>query len=83
MKRSVFILGMILINSMLLLNILVLFNPLNLNLFELEFFNGFDITNLFPSYGSSNFHLFGSIVSLVFINALLIKILKKNIITLN
>ena len=83
MKRSVFILGMILINSMLILNILALFNPLNLNLFELEFFNGFDITNLFPSYGRSNFHLFGSIVSLVFINALLIKILKKNIITLN
>ena len=80
MKKLVFISGVVIVNIVLVLTIYGLFNPSNLNLSELKFFNGFDITNLFPSYGISNFHLFGSIVGLIFINILLIKILKtKNI----
>jgi hypothetical protein len=80
MKKSVFISGVAILNIVLILTTIGLFNPSNLNLFELQFFNGFDITNLFPSYGISNFYLFSTIVSLVFINVLLVKILKvKNI----
>ena len=82
MKKSVFILGVVIVNIVLVLTTFGLFNPSNLNLSELEFFNGFDITNLFPSYGISNFHLFGSIVGLIFINVLLVKILKVKSISL-
>jgi hypothetical protein len=83
MKKLLFISGAVVVNIVLVLTAVTVFNPSNLNLSELEFFNGFDITNLFPSDGIGNAKLIGSIIGLVFINALLVKALKRKGISLN
>lgn len=80
MKKVLFISGVVIINIVLVLTTIQFFNQNNLPLTELEYFNGFDITNLFPSDGIGNAKLIGSVVGLVFINVLLVKILiRKNI----
>ena len=63
-------------NLVLLITVFRMFNPNNLPLTELEYFNGFDCTNLFPSDPFGNLQIFGGIIGLIFINKVLIKSLK-------
>ena len=77
MKKLAFISGVVVVNIVLALTAIQFFNQNNLTLTELEYFNGFDITNLFPSDGVGNAKLIGSVVGLVFINIVLVKTLKR------
>ena len=77
MKKLAFISGVIVVNIVLALTAIQFFNQNNLSLTELEYFNGFDITNLFPSNGIGNVKLIGSVIGLVFINIVLVKTLKR------
>ena len=76
MKKLTFILGIVVTNIGLLITVIKEFNPNNLILSELEYFNGFDLTSLFPSDPFGNFQIFGSIIGLVFINTIIVKKLK-------
>ena len=76
MKKLTFILGIVVTNIGLLITVIKEFNPNNLILSELEYFNGFDYTSLFPSDGIGNLQIFGSIIGLVFINTIIVKKLK-------
>ena len=82
MKKLAFISGVVVVNIVLALTAIQFFNQNNLPLTELKYFNGFDITNLFPSDGVGNAKLFGSVIGLVFINILLVKVLKRKNISL-
>ncbi len=83
MKKLAFISGAVVINIVFLLIINIFFNENNLPLNEVEYFNGFDITLLFPSTGYGNFILLGSIFGLVYVNVLVVKSLKGQTITLS
>lgn len=83
MKKLAFISGAVVINTVFLLIINIFFNENNLPLTEVEYFNGFDITLLFPSTGYGNFILLGSIFGLVYVNVLVVKSLKGQTITLS
>lgn len=76
MKKLAFISAIVVTNIVLLITAVKEFNPSNLILSKLEYFNGFDYTNLFPSDGIGNLQIFGSIIGLVFINTIIIKKLK-------
>ena len=76
MKKLAFISGIVVTNIVLLITAVREFNPNNLILSKLEYFNGFDCTSLFPSDGIGNLQIFGSIIGLVFINTIIIKKLK-------
>ena len=83
MKKLAFISGAVVINIVFLLIINIFFNENNLPLNEVEYFNGFDITLLFPSTGYGNFILLGSTFGLVYVNVLVVKTLKGQTITLS
>ncbi len=83
MKKLAFISGAVVINIVFLLIINIFFNENNLPLNEVEYFNGFDITLLFPSTGYGNFILLGSTFGLVYVNVLVVKSLKGQTITLS
>lgn len=83
MKKLAFISGAVVINIVFLLIINIFFNENNLPLNEVEYFNGFDITLLFPSTGYGNFILLGSTFGLVYVNLLVVKTLKGQTITLS
>ncbi len=87
MKKLAFISGAVVINIVFLLIINIFFNENNLPLNEVEYFNGFDITLLFPSTGYGNFILLGSTFGfgfgLVYLNLLVVKTLKGQTITLS
>ena len=83
MKKLAFISGVVVINIVLALTAIQFFNQNNLPLTELAYFNGFDITNLFPSDGAGNAKLIGSVIGLAFINIVLVKALKRKEISLN
>lgn len=83
MKKLAFISGAVVINIVLLLTTIIFFNPCNLPLIEGGYFNGFDITLLFPSTGYGNVILFGSIFGLVYVNVLVVRALKGQTITLS
>lgn len=76
MKKLAFISAIVVTNIVLLITAVKEFNPNNLILSKLEYFNGFDCTSLFPSDGIGNLQIFGSIIGLVFINTIIVKKLK-------
>jgi hypothetical protein len=76
MKKLAFISAIVVTNIVLLITAVKEFNPNNLILSKLEYFNGFDYTSLFPSDGIGNLQIFGSIIGLVFINTIIVKKLK-------
>jgi hypothetical protein len=73
MKRLAFISGVVVTNLVLILAIIYTFNPFNLPLLELDYFNGFAIHILFPSSVIGMFIFYGSIASLFIVNRLFIK----------
>ncbi len=77
MKKLAFISAVVVINIVLMITIFRMFNPNNLPLMKLDYFTGFDYTNLFPSDPFGNLQIFGGILGLVFINKILIKFLKQ------
>mgnify|MGYP003109905254 CR=1 FL=1 len=80
MKKLKFVLGVLVINFLLINIIYKLFNPYNLNLSELEWFNGFAWTQLFPNNGLATVLIYGSIIGLIFINTLFVKLFKGKLI---
>ncbi len=79
MKKIIFISGIVNITTILIICMLSLFNQNNLNLFQLAWFDGFDITNLFPSNISGNLIIIGSVLGIVFINSIFYKIIKNKL----
>jgi hypothetical protein len=75
MKKLLFISNVVIINLVLIVTIVSQFNPFNLPLSELEYFNGFAIHTLFPTSVIGMFLAYFGIFSLVSIN---IKFFKKN-----
>jgi hypothetical protein len=79
MKKIIFISGIVNISTILIICMLGLFNQNNLNLFQLAWFDGFDITLLFPSSLGGNLLIIGSLLGIVFINSILYKIIKNKL----
>ena len=75
MKKLAFISGAVVTNMALVLSIISEFNPNNIPS-EGGYFNGFDITLLFPNSIPGITIFYGCIIGLVFINILLVKSLK-------
>ena len=75
MKKLAFISGAVVTNMALVLSIISEFNPNNIPS-EREYFNGFDITLLFPNSIPGITIFYGCIIGLLFINILLVKSLK-------
>jgi hypothetical protein len=73
MKKLAFISGVVVTNLVLVLAIIHTFNPFNLPLSELEYFNGFAIHTLFPTSVIGMSIFYGSIIGLVTVNRLVIK----------
>ena len=82
MKKLAFISGAVVTNMALVLSIISEFNPNNIPLRQAEWFNGFDITLLFPNSIPGITIFYGCIIGLVFINILLVKTLKAKSISL-
>ena len=82
MKKLAFISGVVVINLVLVLSIISEFNPNNIPLTEAEYFNGFDITLLFPNSIPGITIFYGCIIGLVFINIVSVKTLKAKSISL-
>lgn len=74
MKKLLSITNVVIVNLVLIVTILSQFNPNNLVLSDLAWFNGFDITNLFPMSIKGMFLAYFGIFSLVSVN---IKLFKK------
>jgi hypothetical protein len=65
------------VNVLLISVILLNFNPNGLNLLELDYFGGFDITNLLPTNLYSLAGLFLGVVGLIVVNGFLfLKLIK-------
>jgi hypothetical protein len=79
MKKIILIVGIVNITILLSINMLSLFNQNKLNLYDLAWFDGFDITNLFPSNITGNLIIFGSVLGIVFINSFFYKIIKNKL----
>jgi hypothetical protein len=79
MKKIILIVGIVNITILLSINTLSLFNQNKLNLYDLAWFDGFDITNLFPSNINGNLIIIGSILGIVFINSIFFKIIKNKL----
>jgi len=79
MKKIILIVGIVNITILLSINMLSLFNQNKLNLYDLAWFDGFDITNLFPSNINGNLIIIGSILGIVFINSIFFKIIKNKL----
>jgi hypothetical protein len=73
MKKLAFISKVAVTNLVLVLAIVSTFNPFNLPLLELDYFNGFAIHILFPSSVIGMTIFYGSFVSLFIVNRLFIK----------
>jgi hypothetical protein len=82
MKKLAFILGSVVTNMALVLSIISEFNTNNIPLRQAEWFNGFDITLLFPNSIPGITIFYGSIIGLVFINIVIAKTLKAKSISL-
>ena len=79
MKKIILIVGIVNITILLSINMLSLFNQNKLNLYDLAWFDGFDITNLFPSNITGNLIIIGSILGIVFIYSIFFKIIKNKL----
>lgn len=73
MKKVLSIANAIVINVVLLAVIRATFNPFNLPLLELKYFNGFDLSNLFSPNPIINILLIFSVIGIVTFNLKLIK----------
>ena len=73
MKKLAFISGVVVINLVLVLSIISEFNPNNIPLTEAEYFNGFDITLLFPDSIPGITIFYGGLLSLIRVNKLFLK----------
>jgi hypothetical protein len=82
MKKLAFISGVVVTNLVVVLSIISEFNPNNIPLRQAEWFNGFDITLLFPNSIPGITIFYGGIIGLVFINIVLVKTLKAKSISL-
>jgi hypothetical protein len=76
MKKLVFISGAVVINLVLVLSIISVFNPNNISS-EAEWFNGFDITLLFPNSIPGITIFYGGLLSLIIVNNLYLKKIKS------
>ena len=82
MKKLAFISGVVVTNMVLVLSMISEFNPNNIPLRQAEWFNGFDITLLFPNSIPGITIFYGSFIGFVFINIVLVKTLKAKSISL-
>ena len=73
MKKLLSIVNAVVINAILLSVIRLTFNPFNLPLLELKYFNGFNLLNLFSPNPLVNILLFSSVIGLITFNYKLIK----------
>lgn len=73
MKKLAFISGAVVTNTVLVLLIISQFNPNNIALRQAEWFNGFDITLLFPSSILGITIFYGGLLSLIIVNTLYLK----------
>ena len=72
MKKLAFISGAVVTNTVLVLSIISQFNPNNIPS-EREYFNGFDITLLFPNSIPGITIFYGGLLSLIIVNKLFLK----------
>jgi len=77
MKKLAFISGAVVINLVLVLSIISVFNPNNIPLRQAEWFNGFDITLLFPNSIPGITIFYGGLLSLIIVNNLYLKKIKS------
>ena len=73
MKKLAFISGVVITNLVLVLSIVSVFNPFNLPLLELDYFNGFAIHILCPSSVIGMTVFYGGLISLFVVNKLFFK----------
>ena len=73
MKKVLSITNAIVINVVLLAVIRATFNPLNLPLLELKYFNGFNLENLFSPDPVTNILLIFSVIGIITFNLKLIE----------
>ena len=73
MKKLAFISGAVVTNTVLVLLIISQFYPNNIALRQAEWFNGFDITLLFPSSILGITIFYGGLLSLIIVNTLYLK----------
>jgi hypothetical protein len=77
MKKIIFISGIVNISTILIICMLGLFNQNNLNLYQVAWFDGFDITLLFPSSLGGNLLIIGSLLGVIFIFSICLKVVKN------
>ena len=82
MKKLAFISSVVVTNMVLVLSIISEFNPNNIPLRQAEWFNGFDITLLFPNSIPGITIFYGCIIGLVFINIVSVNTLKAKSISI-
>ena len=73
MKKLAFISGVVVTNLVLVLSMISEFNPNNIPLRQAEWFNGFDITLLFPDSIPGIIIFYGGLLSLIIVNKLYLK----------
>ena len=77
MKKLTSILGILLVNIVLAYVVYMTFNPFHLVYSELDWFSGFDWSNLFSPSVEQNVLLFSCFFGFVYLNIILIKVLKE------